>query len=452
MTSQQPDEQTQEIIQEVPNDSRNVTSDDLAVLMTRGVLVTLYISRPRGMAQLEPEDLGLPPMTLEERRAFRKKVTLGSKNLLPDDWSDSLRRAEKNARRYLRQRAYQVPGGWFVPVTAYRDWKAMNAQAEAVFFALRDELLSRWDALQGQLRLEFYVAAVAAYRVASAMFPSVQEKGQDAFVENYMTRILAQVPTQAQLGKDFQYLVTLSYVDATAASKDARAEQERDEAEREMLADLKRANEERQAETARTFLNEVIGQMNALVWEMSSEVLGSLEDKGKFDQGQTRTMTAFVKNATALNFYGDDDLAQIIAKVRQIVETPIEMRDPRTVTDALKAIATIAGFKLREIGRSPKNAREIGVPSNLTEVSLKAAREVLAGSKVEVEAVTRKGRKGTTVLEGLTETVDPTPGSVILDTAIEPSEMTLIAPVEPDDLADLKPIMRRGRKLQAVEV
>ena len=95
-------------------------------LMREGVLVRLHIGRWRARTTLRWRDLGVVPGQGEEEQVLHELLELGHKYLLPRDDVRALDSADSSARKWLERNAFRTYWGFFVPVTAYAEWKAGN--------------------------------------------------------------------------------------------------------------------------------------------------------------------------------------------------------------------------------------------------------------------------------------------------------------------------------------
>jgi len=150
--------------------------------LQQGVLVDLSIETWSGKAALRPEHLGLPEAT------NKGVLRLGTLRLLPNSLYGRLHTVASNARDALYGISYKTHWGWFVPSTAYEQWRVANADKKAKVFELRDFLVSNWDSVsvnedgeveEGRLSIKEQVAAdyrpiaVTAYANLTALVAKI---------------------------------------------------------------------------------------------------------------------------------------------------------------------------------------------------------------------------------------------------------------------------------------
>ncbi len=185
---------------------------DLSTLLERmrdGVVVQLSVSRPRFFKKLSLEDLGLKVnqdlATSEEAlRVITDYFPLGRRSLLPREWQDRLANAENSARYSLKRHSLKSHWGAFIPLREYKAWKAENAEHEATFWKLREELLASYDAICEEVLADFRKLSEDSWRrvllgssikepvpVERAVITQLLQRlhaqeGKDAFLEAYI--------------------------------------------------------------------------------------------------------------------------------------------------------------------------------------------------------------------------------------------------------------------------
>lgn len=358
-------------------------------LMQRGVVVTIRMSRWRPQAALTPADLGLPVLEREQQRQLERLMPLGKKLLVTPDWFAKLTTAEAGPRAVLYKYSYGVLTATtrFVPVTAYAIWKAEHEKAVAAFYASRDGLLDAWDEIETELAREYTVAADRAYDQMARLPGELRERvpkevlamSRAEFTRGFVEGVLALRPNRQQVFDSFQVRVELEYLDPSmgeAATGDAALDR-----------DLATAMGRRRERLADGFISDVIGQMQAIVYETAEGILESVEKSGRVSGSGARGLKALAERGAVLNFYGDQELALILARVRGIADQDAKDRDPVAIASVMRAIATIARRQLGEVGRRPKgSAAGLGVPDAPTDEQVRGARLELGLIAPEEEA------------------------------------------------------------------
>jgi hypothetical protein len=269
---------------------------DLSTLLERmrdGVVVQLSISRPRFFKKLSLEDLGLKVnqdlATSEEAlRVITDYFHLGRRSLLPGEWQDRLANAENSARYSLKRHSLKSHWGAFIPLREYKAWKAENAEHEATFWKLREELLASYDAICEEVLADFRLLAEDSWRRvllgSSIKEPAAVERavitqllqrlhaqeGKDAFLEAYMTTIRHALPTRIEIEESFRYTTEIGVIPLPSllaqdiqqadhlyqerALRDARVRAELDRMEQERLQAMRQLSAQEQEERERRYL------------------------------------------------------------------------------------------------------------------------------------------------------------------------------------------------------
>jgi len=391
-------------------------------LMQEGLIVTLHIRRWRARAKLTFADLGLPVRDEKERAAFADLLNLGEKRLLPARYIRALDSIDSGARKCLDRYSYKTFWGNFVPCTAYAGWKEQNEVYRQRYFKIRDDIVENYDRIVASLLDGYAVAARAAYRRLNALDPEAMSNGEyaaeDDFVDAFMSRIVALIPSRDRIRDSFAFEVELSYVPLPSLLAEDLAEAERIRAQREMERleeEMKRdslwrnirleeeAARERQrmlaamnrdvVEKARqqkeelidTFLADLVKQLRGLVYDVTTNVLASIQtNQGRLVGKASVQLSNLIEQVASLNFFGDQEIDRMIARVRMELDKQPKDRDMKEIRAQLKNIATITRATLIGLGEQPRSARSLGVADVPTPEMIRTARRGL-GLAEEIE-------------------------------------------------------------------
>ncbi len=292
---------TQNLIRELASEigeesGRIVVHRDLSSLLDRmkdGVVVQLSVSRPRFFKKLSLEDLGLKikqdlATSEEALRVLTDYFQLGRRSLLPREWQDRLANVENNARYCLKKHSLKSHWGAFIPVREYARWKEENAEHEASFWKLREELLASYDAICEEVLADFRKLSEDSWRRvllgSSIKTPSTVERaviaqilqrlhaeeGKDAFIDAYLATIRHALPTRIEIEEAFAYHVEVGVIPLPSllaqdiqqadhlyqerALRDARVRAELDRMEQERLQAMRQLSAQEQEERERRYL------------------------------------------------------------------------------------------------------------------------------------------------------------------------------------------------------
>lgn len=381
-------------------------------LMREGVVVRLHVRRWRAKHRLTAEDLGLPP---EDDDLIGDLLELGDKRLLPADLARGLEAIESAGRKALERCGYATYWGVFVPATRFAEWQAENEVHRRRYFAARDEIVAGYDEILAQLTAAYRGAGRAAFRRARAL---ATEDIRDEiltdeiwFVERFVRRILALIPSAADIERSFGWEEEYTYIPLPSLLAEDAAEKERierarererlaaelqrdtlwqelairDEADRQRRQLLARMNDEVVAEARRkkqelidTFLTDLVVQLRTTIYEATTDVLRTMQKHpGKLHPRSAVQLRGLIEQIGKLNFFGDEESSRMIAAVRETFERRPDTRDADQIRDALQDVALVTRASLIDLGATPRVSVTLGDPEALPADALAQARRRL---------------------------------------------------------------------------
>jgi hypothetical protein len=388
-------------------------------LMREGVLVRLHIGRWRARTSLRWRDLGVVPGQGEEERVLDEILDLGHKFLLPRNDVRALDSADSSARKWLERNAFRTYWGFFVPVTAYAEWKAGNEEFWQQYLAIRDRLATDYDQTIARVLAKYHVAARAAYRRLRALHPeAMQGASETDFATRFVDEVSRHIPTQEAFYDSFYFDVELEYVplpsllaeeqaEAARIQAEVRAEQEqrelalrlarerawaeeekiradvtaarsaaawKEQLMREMHREVVEQARQRKEQVIDSFLRDVVAQLRTLAYEVATDVLASLQKNDRLHPRSVVQLRNLVEQVERLNFAGDADLDSMLTGVRVQLDLAAEDRSAREVERVLRDVAVVTRSTLIGLGEQPRSARSLGVPDELAPALVRTAR------------------------------------------------------------------------------
>ena len=388
-------------------------------LMREGVLVRLHIGRWRARTTLRWRDLGIAPGRGEEEQVLHELLELGHKYLLPRDDLRALDSADSSARKWLERCAFRTYWGFFVPVTAYGEWKAGNEDFKRQYLAIRDRLAANYERTVARVLARYRVAARAAYRRLRRLDPeAVAELDAETFAERFVAEIARQIPSRDDFYASFYFDVELAYVPLPSLLAEEQAESERVRAEaradaerlglalhldrerawaeearlraevdaardaaawkeqlmRQMHAEVVTQARQQKEQVVDSFLRDVVAQLRTLAYEAATDVLASLQKNGRLHSRSVVQLRNLVEQVERLNFAGDADLDAMLAGVRMQLDLAAEDRSVREVERVLRDVAVVTRSTLIGLGEQPRSARSLGVPDQPAPELVRTAR------------------------------------------------------------------------------
>jgi len=420
-------EQDVERIQETTGRAVKVLETDWVAEMRSGVIVQVHIRRWRGKTRLDATDLGLDS---GHTASLTDLMTLGEKMLMPKSIIKRLDALDSKVRSKIEHASFTTHWGNFVPVTAYSDLKTEIAELEAEYFAIRDEILSNYFTWVEQMRVEYRLAARAAYQRLLKVAPAaVAGQDEQTFVVRFVTSILSRIPSQSEIGDSFDFEVELFYIPLPSLLAEDRARAEGITVQTELDVDrmraqrrLEREREYNEVETLRSqamaartsaeikeqqmremnrdiveqarkakeqlingFMADVRTQFTGAIFNACTDVLAKLQDKDTMHPRSVVQLSKMTEQIGKLNFFGDEDAERMIERVRQtVLNVQSGDRNYEDVQKQLGAIVTLTRQTLVDLGDRPASVRALGLSDNPAPSALNMARRTL---NLDVEIV-----------------------------------------------------------------
>jgi hypothetical protein len=245
-------DQRAEIIREMTG-RETVKKFQLSILKENGVLVDIDISgssifiRRANFAELGVAD----PATMA-------RYTQGNKYLIPEEFIKLRRSIESRVRQNLENHSFRITGfapyRW-VPVTAYKSWRADHDELVVENDVLREEIISRRDEFLDLLSKDFAQVAEAAWRSIMAggyevvIYNEMQFVSKEEFIDAVVAEAQRMFPTEEQIrtGMTVDYVTAVAYSDVDFETDQLEADHIRNQINEE------RERARARAETLRLF-------------------------------------------------------------------------------------------------------------------------------------------------------------------------------------------------------
>jgi len=427
---------------------------DLSTLLDRmkdGVVVQLSVSRPRFFKKLSLEDLGLK---INQELATSEEVLcvltdyfqFGRRSLLPREWQDRLANVENNARNCLKRHSLKSHWGAFIPIREYKAWKAENAEHEANFWKLREELLANYDAIAEEVLGAFRQLSEDSWRRvllgSSIKEPSTVERavvaqvlqrlhaqeGKDAFLAAYEVTIRHALPTRIEIEDAFAYHVEIGVIPLPSllaqdiqqadslyqerALRDARVRSELDALQRQREVEMRQLSAQEQEERERRYLRLQAEQERLqLQQEMERDVLANARAEKErlvreFYSGIVTQINELIRDVTnnvleSLEEHEGVLRGPVSNQLRNLVTQldRLNFMDDRTLTQQIERLQSVIPSQAESDQARKGLARiDTGQMQRVIRQVHDAANEVLISLETSVSP--RHARQGDTPLDG----------------------------------------------------
>ncbi len=384
-----------------------------STLMQEGAIIQLHIGRCRFSTRLLLEDMGIHIEEDATREKVARWLILGEKRLLPEAYMKALARIEGSARYALKEHAFQTELGSFVPVTSYVAWRAKTEALREEYLTLRDEIIAKHRELTRQVLAEYEAIAADTYQRLRQTHPELVHESQQQFVASYCNRIADQIPTVERIRESFSFtffrvdssqqlgmvpaersapdqVAPVQVTDVPGAEEEAEATlvtqrnalEQRARARAILEQDVRHDAQARVNAALDTFLSSIVAQLRTLTYDAASDVLSTLQRRGgeSFSGQSTRQLNNLLTHIRSLNFFGDTEMEQMMARIQDIVDmTPQErQRSLGEIGSTLRAIATTTRATLLDLEEEVRAPRtDLGIVAYPTSQQVSAARAEL---------------------------------------------------------------------------
>jgi len=332
-------------------DIQQFKNDWALALMSQGIIVRLSLSRWRGTAPLKADELGLRYNDNDSINFMRNYVVLGHEKLLPPKIKQELNSIEANARLNLKEYSFDTVWGKFIPYSAFDAWEAENNKIKESYIRASISISEKYDEIIQTIKEEYRKMAKDVW----IRLYHNQGNPTESFVENFISNIIAKIPSRTDLVASFKYDMTYFIIpmpsmiaeNITRASGIAR-DRENKEIENNIQNNTKaRISEEyfkRKQELIDSFLNATVSNLRTHISELCEEVLMSIRQKaenndiGKTQLNRIKDMISKVK---LLNFYNDEEINKILSDLKEETDKFKGDRNKDVIVEKLQKIVEI---------------------------------------------------------------------------------------------------------------
>ncbi len=344
-------------------DVEQFKNDWALALMSRGIIVRLNVSRWRAKTRLTPEVLGLRFVDEKSFDFAQKYITLGEQKLLPPSVSRNIEVLERRARVVLDEYSFDTVWGKFVPFTAFEEWEKENQKIHDDFMAQAEVIGRDYKSIIELIKNDY---RNMARDVWSRLYPKDTGGATTSFVEDFISKIIAKIPSEIEIMGTFKYNVTYFIIPMPSFIEDniAKAEEIKREVasaqfghELEMQTKKRIAEEyaKKKQELIDDFLESTVTAMRKYVGELCDTILQSIGQQNTVGKGKLTTkyinkIKGMIQKIKLLNFYDDVEIKDILK------DLDIEVSKIKGETDRDIVVNKLKG--LVEIGKKeflPKN-------------------------------------------------------------------------------------------------
>ena len=332
---------------------RQFKTDWALALMTKGVIVKLSIRRWRATASLTFEDLGIKFIDDESSKFARKYLRLGIQKLLPPEISKEMTSLELMARAVLKKHSFPTVWGRFVPLTSFDNWENENQIVHDDFMQAATVLGNRYDEIISKVKEDYKNLA----RDVWARLYSDDTSPTEAFIENFVSKVIDKIPTREDVVGSFKYDTTCFFIpmpsfvqkniaEADKIKRDSEMEDFKTEMEKQTIERIRNQYIKRKEELIDNFLESTVVSMRKHVADLCDSILRSI-GKQSATKGVTlnhiNKIQKVIDDVEMLNFYNDDEISALLKDLEEEINKFKGERNKDVVVDRLKKIVEIGG-------------------------------------------------------------------------------------------------------------
>ena len=328
-------------------------NDWALALMSRGVIVRLTISRWRASTKLTADELGLKFVDDKSLVFMRDYINLGKCKLLPPEIINEMDTLERRARSCLIEHSFDTIWGKFVPNTAFEEWEVRNRETHDDFLKWANELGLKYDDILSEVKKDYRNMAKDVW---ARLYPSDPTGATESFIEGFVAKIIAKIPSRVDVVSSFKYETTFFVIpmpslveENLARAQDIKRESELQDFQAELDKRVKQriADEyiNRKRELVDGFLESTVTSMRKYVSELCDGVLQAINKKASVDKvtiNEVNKLKKMIKKIRYLNFYNDAEVNGLLKDLEVEVDKNAGDRSDGAIIDKLKQITEIS--------------------------------------------------------------------------------------------------------------
>lgn len=323
-------DKTEELIQELKNQGVIVGIEDLgSYIRKKGLVVKEHIGRKRNYIEISPKVFGVDVSQKGEevKELFKEYMKMGKMSFIPDSYEKKLINLESSVRMTRRRESIGYDES-FMTIEIYWDFVKYFEEKKREYFAIRDEIVSKWDML--------------IRRFKEVLLNSLDELNA-LDKEIIFNSIVSRVPSKEEYQRSFYMSLSVKafpVVENLDMFDESIQKQIREGLNQETISTL----------------YEIIGNALNDAFENVSRVLISIEKNGKL---ASKTLGSINKTADRLakkNIFHNPKIDEIRRDILRVVSKSGNVEEVAELAENL--LAKIYGY-----------AKELGVESSITSIS-----------------------------------------------------------------------------------
>lgn len=289
-------------------------------LMSRGIIVKLFVSRWRAMPSINYENF---------------KIT--NESLLPQNIMAKLEKFETKARYNLDDQSYYTIWGHFVPYTAFENWKKKNDEIKKDFldFALKVGKSREVIALHAKEKYK-----LMAKEMWAKLYPS-QGEATESFIEDFSNKVISSIPSESKIVSSFKFETAYLTIPMPLLIKEDF--RKLDLLEKTIKTQIRDEYIERQQELIDEFLEDIVMGLRDKTSRLCKDLLVFLArtKTSEVTMAQRNRIQWVIKRINAINFQNDVEISDLLNDISLEANNFNKVRDRNLVVAKLNKVMEI---------------------------------------------------------------------------------------------------------------
>ena len=321
-------------------DKENLSPEYVLELMGQGVIVHVRMRRWRGRITLSPEEWGLKLSDKDGLNIYNGYFSLGCQKLLPPKIISEINALEKSARRNLENHSYGTMWGRFVPYGAFFKWKKRNDDYYDVFMEAARSLGDQYDAIIHIVKEDYKVMAKDVWK---RLYPNSTGAPPMSFVDDFVSKVIAKIPSSQHLVSSFKYEVVYSFIPQNLLKSRGLIASNSD-IEKKVKQQIVHELIDTRYSTVRGFVDSTLGYLRREIHDSckaSLSVVARESIPNRINKQQVTKLKFLVKRVKLLDFFDDERITDAIVKMGDELEVKNTERNNAAIVAILNDLVEI---------------------------------------------------------------------------------------------------------------
>jgi hypothetical protein len=326
------------MINSISDNTQQLKNDWALSLMDKGVIVKLYISRWRGVAQLDPNQFGLK-FNNDSVSFMKDYIVFGYERLLPSKIKKEIDAIDIKARLTLKEYSFETLWGRFVPFIAFEHWEKENDIIREKYLKIAKSIYDNYDDIINTIKEEYRQMAIDSW---VRLYPN-HGNPTESFIENYVSKIIEKIPLKNDLYTSFKYETTYFTIPTSLINK-INVSKEDDGIQDRIKKKISEEYLKRKQELIDGFLQETVIYLRENISNTCEDIISLINKNTKnnsINKTQLNRIRGMIMKINIFNFYDDYEIKSLLSELEFEVNKLDTNRDRLIILEKLSKIVEI---------------------------------------------------------------------------------------------------------------